>query len=97
MGNIRYLSSDNPEIQSASQHTHTWEFFDLYLSSESPEIQFASQYTQGLEILDLYHLIIQKFNLLVNIQIPIYTYMEILRSVSSDNAEIQFASQYTQA
>ena len=61
--NIRSLLSDNPAIQFASQHTHTWEFFDLYLSSESPEIQFASQYTQGLEILDLYHLIIQKSNM----------------------------------
>ena len=27
---LRYLSSDNPEIQSASQHTQAWEFLDLY-------------------------------------------------------------------
>ena len=62
IANIRYLSSDNPGIQSASQYTQALEIFDYYhliiqnsirkvghLYSDNPEIQSASLLHTSIE------------------------------------------------
>ena len=92
---MRYVSSDYPEIQSASQSTQAWEILDIYiwsLSSDNPESQSARLlYTSMKKGRHLYYdnPEIQSASLL-------YTIIGNVTYLSSDNPEIQSSSHYSQ-